>query len=254
MTPEQKANFQRMLRPRHVAFIGGTDAIIAIGEARRRGYEGSYWPVNPKRESLAGISCFSSVRDLPEAPDAVFLAIPALQAIQTIKELSKIGAGGIVCYAAGFKEAGKYGAYLEKELINAAGDMAMIGPNCYGIINYLDNMALWPFAHGGYCPGYGAAIITQSGMFSSDISMSQRSLPLTFMVSAGNQAVMGLEDFIDIFSADNDTRAIGVHIEGLYDIQKFEEQIRAGPIEINLIGTEGRPNMAFPCPRLVWGQ
>ena len=222
MTPAQKVNFQRMLRPRHVAFIGGTDAFIAIGEARRRGYEGAYWPVNPKRETLAGIPCFASLRDLPEAPDAVFLAIPAQQAIETIKELSDMGAGGIVCYAAGFKEAGEDGAHLERTLVEAVGDMAMIGPNCYGIINYLDNIALWPFAHGGYSPGYGAAIITQSGMFSSDISMSQRSIPLTFLVSAGNQAVMALEDFIDIFSAHKDTRAIGVHIEGLANIQKFE--------------------------------
>ena len=222
MTPRQKANFQRMMNPRHVAFVGGTDAVIAIGEARRRGYHGAYWPVNPKRETLAGLPCFASVRDLPEPPDAVFVAIPARQAIEAIKELSGMGAGGIVCYAAGFKEAGKDGEHLENALIEAVGDMAMIGPNCYGMINYLDNVALWPFAHGGYCPGYGAAIITQSGMFSSDISMSQRSLPLTFMVSAGNQAVMGLEDFIDIFSEHGETRAIGVHIEGLSDISKFE--------------------------------
>ncbi len=222
MTPNQKQNFKRMISPRHVAFIGGADALIAIGEARRRGFSGEYWPVNPKRDELAGLPCYTSVMDLPEPPDAVFIAIPAALVIQTIKELSEMGAGGIVCYSAGFKEAGSAGDQLERDLSEAVGDMALIGPNCYGIINYLDNIALWPFAHGGYCVGYGAAIVTQSGMFSSDITMSQRSLPMTFMISAGNQAVMGLEDFVDFLCEHPETRAIGIHIEGLSDIPKFE--------------------------------
>ena len=222
MTPAQRQNFERLLCPRHVAFIGGTDAIIAIGEAKRRGFEGAYWPVNPKRHTLAEIECFSTVEDLPEAPDAVFLAIPAKAAVKTSEKLREMGAGGIVCYSAGFKETGAAGQTLELQLKEAVGEMALIGPNCYGIVNYLDKSALWPFAHGGDCPGYGAAIITQSGMLSSDISMNQRSLPMTYMISAGNQAVLGIEDFIDILCENPATRAIGVHIEGLSDIPKFE--------------------------------
>ena len=100
--------------------------------------------------------------------------------------------------------------------------MALIGPNCYGLINYIDNSALWSFEHGGWSPGYGAAIITQSGMFSSDITMSQRSLPLAYMVSAGNQAVLGQEDFLEFFVDDPLVRAIGLHIEGLQDVPRFE--------------------------------
>jgi acyl-CoA synthetase (NDP forming) len=134
--------------------------------------------------------------------------------------LSVIGAGGVVCFSAGFKEAGN--TQKEKDLVDATGDMALIGPNCYGIINYIDNSALWSFEHGGWSPGYGAAIITQSGMFSSDITMSQRSLPLAYMVSAGNQAVLGPEDFLEFFAEDPAVRAIGLHLEGLQNIPKFE--------------------------------
>src|SRR5680860_500714 len=100
--------------------------------------------------------------------------------------------------------------------------MALIGPNCYGLINYVGNSALWSFEHGGASPGYVAAIITQSGMLSSDITMSQRSLPMAYMVSAGNQAVLGLADYVDAFADDEAVRAIGLHIEGLQDIPKFE--------------------------------
>ena len=220
MTPERRANFQRLLSPRHIAFIGGRDATIAIKEARRRGFQGQMWAVNTKRSELAGLPCVASINDLPEAPDAVYLAIPAGRVVAALQTLAQMGAGGVVCFSAGFKETGD--AAAEQALIDATGDMALIGPNCYGVINYIDNAALWSFGHGGWSPGYGAAIITQSGMFSSDITMSQRSLPLAYMVSAGNQAVLGQEDFLEIFTDDPAVRAIGLHIEGLQDIPCFE--------------------------------
>ena len=220
MTPLRRKNFQRLLKPRHIAFIGGRYAIIAINEARRRGFAGEMWAVNPKRSDLAGVPCVASIKDLPVAPDAVYLAIPASDVVEALRSLAVLGAGGVVCFSAGFKEAGN--TQKEKDLVDATGDMALIGPNCYGIINYIDNSALWSFEHGGWSPGYGAAIITQSGMFSSDITMSQRSLPLAYMVSAGNQAVLGPEDFLDFFADDTAVRAIGLHLEGLQNIPKFE--------------------------------
>lgn len=222
MTPAQRRNVDRLLNPRQIAFVGGAQAIVAINEARRREFPGEMWAVNPKRPELAGLPCFASLEDLPGPPDAVYLAIPAAAAVECVAQLNAKGSGGVVCYSAGFKEAGAAGASLERALKQAVGDMALVGPNCYGVINYIDKAALWSFEHGGSSPGYGAAIITQSGMLSSDITMCQRSLPLAYMISAGNQAVMGLEDFLDVLCEDPKVRAIGLHIEGLQDVAGFE--------------------------------
>ncbi len=222
MTPAQRRNFARLLKPRQIAFIGGDAAVVAIREARRRGYAGKMWAVNPKRAELAGLPCYAGLDALPGVPDAVYLAVPAQTAVDCLARLAAMGAGGVVCYTAGFKEAGAEGARLETALKQANGEMALIGPNCYGLINYIDRVALWSFEHGGSSPGYGAAIVTQSGMLSSDVAMSQRSLPLAYMVSAGNQAVLGLEDYLDLFAEDPAVRAIGLHIEGLQDIAGFE--------------------------------
>jgi acetate---CoA ligase (ADP-forming) len=219
----RKNNLNRLFKPKHIAFIGGKDAEVAICEANRIGYEGKIWPVNPRRSQIYGHPCFVNVRDLPEAPDAVFLAIPARAAVDTIKALAEMGAGGAVCYSAGFKEAGELGLSLEKELADVAKDMAVVGPNCYGVINYLNKTALWPFAHGGRSIGYGAAIITQSGMLSSDITMTQRSVPITHMVSCGNQSILHVEDFIEYFLEQPEVKVIGVHIEGLIDVRRFAE-------------------------------
>ena len=223
MTPERKANLQRLFNPKHIAVIGGTDAEAVAVESQRMGYRGQLWPVNPKRKTLGGHECFPSAEDLPEAPDAVFLAIPREPAIETVDRLRQMGAGGIVCYTAGFKEVGEQGAGAEDALMNACGEMALVGPNCYGILNYLDRVALWPFAHGGNCPGFGAAIITQSGMLASDLTMSQRSLPLAFMISAGNQALLSIEDYILYLCEREEIRSIGIHVEGIRDWYAFEE-------------------------------
>jgi acyl-CoA synthetase (NDP forming) len=232
MTPRKRQNFERLLNPRHIAFVGGADAAVAIGEARRAGFAGEMWVVNPRRETLAGLDCVVTIADLPEAPDAVFLAIPAAFVPDAVGELAAMGAGGVVCYTAGFGEAHDEGRKLEERLKAAIGDMVLLGPNCYGLINYVGNSALWPFAHGGACPGYGAAVVTQSGMFSSDITMSQRSLPLAYMASAGNQADLGLTELVDLLCERPEVRAIGLHIEGLSDIPAFEraalKALRAG--------------------------
>ncbi|MEA2779241.1 MAG: hypothetical protein QOK29_785 [Rhodospirillaceae bacterium] len=245
MTPGQHTNLLRLLKPRHVAAIGGRDIETVAGECARIGFKGAFWPVNPKRKEIGGHRCFASVEDLPEAPDAVFLAIPREPAIETLARLNAMGAGGVVCYTAGFGETGEEGAIAEQNLVAAAGDLALVGPNCYGVINYIDRVALWPFAHGGTCPGYGAAIITQSGMLSSDLTMSQRSMPFAYMVSAGNQTVLHLEDFIDVLCERPEVRAIGVHIEGLKDVARFERSAlkaleRNVPIVALKTGTSAR--------------
>lgn len=224
MTPAQRENLRRLLSPRHIAFVGGRDCVTAIGEAERRGFAGKIWPVNPGRKELAGYLCIASIDELPEAPDAVFLAVPAASAIDVVRALAGRGAGGIVCYTAGFREAGSDGAAMETALVQATGDMALIGPNCYGAVNYRSKTALWPFAHGGDCSqGFGAAIVTQSGMLSSDITMSQRGLPLTHMISCGNQAALSLEDFLDFLIDEPGVRAIGLHIEGLRSVARFHD-------------------------------
>ena len=163
MTPEQKANLKRLFQPRHVAVIGGSDAVTVATECARIGYEGPFWPVNPKRQTIGGHRCYAAVEDLPEPPDACFIAVPIDAAIDSMAKLNAMGAGGAVIYTAGFGEIGDDGAKKEARLIKAAGDMAVIGPNCYGLINYVDKVALWPFAHGGSFPGYGAAAACVEG-------------------------------------------------------------------------------------------
>jgi acyl-CoA synthetase (NDP forming) len=171
MTPAQHDNLRRLLAPRHVAVIGGDDADIAAGQCAAAGFEGPIWGVNPHRKELGGRPCFARVEDLPEGPDAVFLAVPRPVAGDVVGALGRIGAGGVVCYTAGYGEVADGGAARQAELVATAGDLALVGPNCYGLINYVHDAVLWPYGHGGARVERGVALISQSGMLGTNLTM-----------------------------------------------------------------------------------
>ena len=216
-------SIDRFFKAKSVVFIGGKDIFVPIRELKRRGYKGKIFVVNPTRNKIENYKCLRKVSDVPLSPDAAFIAVPAKEVISTVRALKAVKCKGIVCYSAGFKEIGKTGKYLEDSLIKECGNTPLIGPNCYGFINFSDNLALWPFSHKGERCKRGIALITQSGMLSSDIIMATRSLPISFMVSAGNQAVTKIEDLIYYFSEKTNVSCIAIHIEGISNLTRFVE-------------------------------
>ena len=213
----------RLLSPRSLAVIGGREAAEVIRQCERIGFQGEIWPVNPKRPEVAGRKSFASLAHLPGVPDASFIAVPREVTIESVATLAKMGAGGAVCYASGFAEVGGDGINAQARLVAASGEMALLGPNCYGLLNYLDGAALWPDQHGGLAVQRGVAIITQSGNIGLNLTMQARSLPVAYLISAGNKAKGDLGEMIDTLLDDERVTAIGLHIEGLDDIERFSK-------------------------------
>ena len=233
------ARLNRCLNPHSIAVVGGAEAAQVIRQCRKLGFDGDLWPVNPKYHStnatMQGLECYADVDALPQPPDAAFIAIPAQDSIQLVANLSRIGAGGAVCYASGFKETGDEGSARQQRLIEAAGAMPVIGPNCYGFLNLTCGAALWPDYHGAARVEKGVAIFSQSGNISLNLSMQQRRLPLAWLVTLGNQAVVGVEQGIAAALASDCITAIGIHIEGLQNLPRFvqlAEQARQKGIPI----------------------
>ena len=131
-----KNGLDRLLRPNSIAVLGGDWAKAVILSSREVGYQGEIWPLHPHHEDVAGIKAYRSVDDLPSAPDAVFVGINRKASIGVVRQLSEMGAGGGVAFASGFAEVDD-GAELQDQLVEAAGAMPVVGPNCYGVINYL---------------------------------------------------------------------------------------------------------------------
>jgi len=218
-------DLSRLLRPKSIALFGGGWAVNVIAQLKKSGFAGDIWPVHPIREELLGIRCFRTIDDLPGAPDAAFIGINREATIAVVTALRDMGAGGATCFASGFLESEAEtagGADLQKRLVEAAGDMPILGPNCYGILNYLDTVTLWPDQHGGQSCDRGVAIIAQSSNIAINMTMQRRALPIAYVVAAGNQAQTGVAEIGEALLADHRVSAIGLYLEGFGDIRALE--------------------------------
>ena len=223
-------NLHRLFSPQTVAVIGGGIwGRSVIQQCQKLGFEGMLYAVHPKVNAVAGVPAYRSIADLPVVPDATFIAVNRDATIDIVRQLSNRGAGGAVCFASGFLEAEEEnaeGAALQKALINAAGDMPIIGPNCYGFVNYLDRFCLWPDQHGGCPVERGVAIVTQSSNIMINLTMQQRGLPIAYALTAGNQAQTSLADLGRAVLDDPRVTALGLHIEGIGELADFEDLAR----------------------------
>jgi len=220
-----KNRFQRLLSPQTIAVFGGQWATSVILQCRKLGYTGDIWPVHPAHDSVEGLKCYTSVDDLPSAPDASFLGVNNESTIEVVEKLRLSGAGGAICFASGFSETASrdtQGENRQARLIEAAGDMPLVGPNCYGLINFVDKVALWPDQHGGRSVERGVAIITQSSNIAINLSMQQRGLPVSYLLTVGNQAQTTHAELASAIIEDERVTALGLHIEGFSDIRAFE--------------------------------
>ncbi|MEO0381400.1 MAG: CoA-binding protein, partial [Pseudomonadota bacterium] len=100
------SDLNRLLRPRSIAVVGGGAwCAQVIEQSKKMGFDGAIWPVHPRAAMVAGHGAFPTLADLPEAPDAVFVGVNRRTSVEIVGELSRIGAGGAVCFASGFAEA-----------------------------------------------------------------------------------------------------------------------------------------------------
>ena len=209
----------RLLRPRHIAVLGAGWALNVIEQCRKMGFAGPVWPVHPTKAEIGGLKAYPSLADLPEAPDATFIGVNRFATIEVVDELRRIGAGGAICFASGWEEAGEAG--LQDRLVAAAGEMPILGPNCYGVINYLDGALLWPDQHGGVRVEKGVALVSQSSNIVINMGMQQRGLPVAYVACLGNAAVVGLAELTGALLDDPRVTAVGLYIEGIDDAPAF---------------------------------
>ncbi len=213
------ADLRRLLAPRSIAIVGGAPAERVVRQCLKLGFPGPIWPVHPRRPDLGGVPCIPSLDALPGVPDAVFLGVNRHATVEAMATLRSMGVGGAVCYGSGFAESGE--ADLQRDLLDAAGGVPFLGPNCYGYVNTFDRVALWPDEHGMQRHERGVAIVSQSGNVAVNLTFQQRGLRLGTIVSVGNQARVGMEDCVEAFLDDPRITTIGLFLEAVRDPQHF---------------------------------
>jgi acyl-CoA synthetase (NDP forming) len=221
-----RSRIARLLAPRTIALVGGAWADAVANASRAIGYTGEIWRVHPKRPSTGDIPYFRSIDELPGSPDAAFVAAPNSEVPNIAAALVRRDAGGFVCFAAGFSETGtEQGQHLTRELVETAGDLPFFGPNCYGLVNFFDGAALWPDQVVGARRDRGVALICQSGTIALNLLFNQRSLPIGYVITVGNQTRLAVEDMIELLADDERVTAFGLYVEGVKDSERFARAV-----------------------------
>jgi acetyl-CoA synthetase len=216
----------RLLAPRSIAMIGGAWADAAVAASRAIGYAGKLWRIHPHRSSSPETPYFRSVDELPGVPDAAFIAAPNREVPAIASALARSGAGGFVCFAAGFSETGAgEGQRLTEQLLASAANLPFFGPNCYGFVNFFDGAALWPDQVVGERPERGVALICQSGTIALNLMFNDRSLPVGYVITVGNQTRLAVEDMIELLTDEERVTAFGIYVEGIKDAARFARAI-----------------------------
>jgi acetyl-CoA synthetase len=219
-------DLSRLIRPKSIAVVGGgTWCAEVIRQTEKIGFDGAIWPVHSKSSDVAGHKAYPSIDALPAPPDATFIGINRRATIPVVQELAAAGAGGAVCFASGFSEAiaeDASGNDLQADLVAAAGDMPILGPNCYGLINALDGAAIWPDQHGCARVESGVAILTQSSNIAINLTNQQRGVPIAYVATCGNMAQLNQADIASAVLDDPRVTALGLHIEGFTNLRAWE--------------------------------
>ena len=216
----------RLLKPKSIAVIGGGAWCASIiSAAKQIGFDGPLHPVHPTGKQIAGHKSLRSLEEVPGPIDAAFIGVNRHATLDVVAQLRRLKAGGAICFASGFSEAAAEDAAaqdLQAALIEAAGEMPILGPNCYGFVNAFDGCAIWPDQHGCSRVQRGVAILTQSSNIAINLTMQNRGLPIGYMLTCGNQAQTAQTDIALQLLDDERVTAIGLHIEGFGNLRGWE--------------------------------
>lgn len=221
-------NLNKLLKPTSVAVIGASEKegfggdvcrnILSYVEDRSHVYF-----IHPKRDSVFGIPCYKSISDVSENVDLMVICTSQKTVIPLLQEGAKKGVGGAVVFASGYGEVGTAeGKQNEAELIAAAKelDIAVMGPNCAGFVNYIDNVQAFAFISAKRDRKGSVGVVSQSGQLCLSM-MDDPGMRFSYNISAGNGKIVQMEDYMDFLVDDEDTKVVSIYIEGVKNADKF---------------------------------
>ncbi|MEM3112551.1 MAG: CoA-binding protein [Candidatus Anstonellales archaeon] len=221
------SQFDFLFRPKSIAVIGASADPDKMGFRIVRnliegGFQGPLYPVNSKGGEVLGLSCYSSLNQLPWGVDLAILVIPRGQILSTLQECLRVGIKSAVALTSGFKEIGEEGDRVQKEIesLLKGTSFRLLGPNCAGFINNLKDI----YASIEIRPSKGSlSLISQSGSLMSAFAsnMGARGLGVAMSISLGNKVNISEADILEYLGNDDETTLIGAYLEDFSEGKKF---------------------------------
>jgi acyl-CoA synthetase (NDP forming) len=251
------ADIDGLMAPASVAIIGASEDATRIGgrpiaAMLAAGFQGKIWPVNPKRATVQGLPCFASIDDLPGAPDAALIAIPAKLVPDAIAALGRKGCKAATLFSAGFAEMGADGAKAQRDLVALARqhNLRLLGPNTLGVYN-VDIGYYGTFSSSldtGFPLAGNIGIASQSGAFGAHLGAlaRDRGLGSSVLLTTGNESDITVADAIAWMAQNEGTDVICTYMEAINDAPAFLAALDAAR-------AAGKPVVALKSGRSVIG-
>src|SRR5580658_7216142 len=235
MTVGRSPELAELFRPASVAVIGASNRVGTVGASLFRnvlgaGFRGVAYPVNPRWSSVSGVRCYPSVRALPEVPELAVVIVRAPEVADVVDDLGASGTRGVIVVSSGFREVGGKGVALEDELIQRARKhrMALVGPNCFGLLNTDPEVSLNATFSENLPPRGNIAFVSQSGALCAGIlryGIAER-IGFSRFVSVGNRAGIDENDILASLAHDPATKVILLYVESLANGRRFLDVAR----------------------------
>lgn len=232
---DKRLDISSIFRPKSVAIVGmsakpGSAGQVVLNNLRNGGFSGQVHLVGRSGGEIQGQPVRTEISELPLGVDLAILMLPSEAVLDAVKACVERGIRGAVCFASGFAEMGEEGRALQRDIgaVARAGGMALLGPNTVGYFNYVDafyvmmvELVLPPRLSPDAGPAI--AVVAQSGGIGAHVaaSLMARGVPLSYMMTTGNEAQTGLAEMIKFFASDDRTSAIIVYAEQIRSATDF---------------------------------
>jgi len=227
---------EKFFSPRSIVVFGASATKMNLGQIvllnnKQIGYEGRLYGVGSQEGDVGGVHIYTSVFDLPEAPDVAIFLTPAKTVPGLMEECGKKGITHIVIESGGFSEYSHGDHALEEEVLAVAEKygMKVIGPNCVGTVNF-DLKMMMPFAFFKDIPTGGRlALIAQSGGVGGSYMRAVQGYGIKpgKFAATGNKLQLDEADFLDYFIRDPRMDIIALYLEGFKRGRAFFDLVRA---------------------------
>ncbi|MBI5276493.1 MAG: CoA-binding protein [Burkholderiales bacterium] len=253
----RERTIESLLRPRSIAVVGASDSILKIGGRPlhyllRHGYGGALYPVTQRGEPVQGLRSYTSLDELPQAPDCVILSVPATAALAQVEACVRAGARSAILFSSGFAEMGPQGRLAQADLLAAAaeGGLRLLGPNTIGTANF-GTGAVLSFAsiYQDFAPQDGpVAVVAQSGAVgaSAYAMLRDNGLGVRYVCTTGNQADVEVSDFVQGVLDDPTVSLVLLYLEEARDLGALEAAL-------GLARSRGVPVLALAAARSASG-
>lgn len=221
-----------LFKPRSVAIVGASNNPLSIGHIVMQNlldhnFKGPIYPINPKSKYIKSFKAYPSVSEIPDDIDLVNISIKNTLVPSVLEDCGKKGVKFAIVHTAGFKEVGEEGLQLERQIVEIAHKhgMRIYGPNSQGIQNSDPEVSVYAnFTFVPMFPG-NISIVAQSGGVGETLKIHLYRIGkgIRMYSSFGNEADVSMNEIIDYYGQDEDTRVIMTHIETLKDPAGFLE-------------------------------